>query len=472
MKKFKIYTVLLFLFAGIFISCEEESKRISFDSDVLIHEFSINGIEAEINEENKTISVDVPEGTDLTSLVPTILIDQSAETRPSLDSALDFTNPVTVMVVNGDLYSEYVIQVSYIDLTISSFIINGTRGLVNNDLNTISVVLPDGTDVTNLSPEIVIDDTASVSPVSGEAVDFTNAVTYTVENQGFTKSYEVTVEIQELYIGFLGAHPNASSITEDDELAAAEWFFDNYEDGRYVSFDDIKNGNVDLSEFKVLWWYHDATEDLPAISLDADVLISMKNFHKNGGNLLLNSHAVSYLWSLDRITNNYARVRGSGDGWDLNGTWYVGVTIGGNLTAYDKSNHPVYDGLTTEVQGNGDVWIPLTSPGWVEDHNHVIVEIAPFHGYGYDKHETYNAFQNANNVEWLGVWAGNRDYYMAGVMEFLPTNNFAGRSIYQGIGAFEFNKNAQGNLNPDGVNLYQSNIEMFTKNALDYLFLN
>ena len=63
---------------------------------------------------------------------------------------------------------------------------------------TITVVVPNGTDVTSLCPAIATSDTDSVTPASGAAVDFTNAVTYTVKNaSGAQKSYVVTVKVQE-----------------------------------------------------------------------------------------------------------------------------------------------------------------------------------------------------------------------------------------------------------------------------------
>src|SRR5690606_32501839 len=116
--------------------------------------------------------------------------------------------------------------------------------------------------------------------------------------------------------------------------------------------------------------------------------------------------------------------------------------------------------------------MPVVSPGWVEDHNYDIVAIAPSHRITYVNAGAYTALRQANQVEWLGVWAGNRVFYMAGVMELLPTDQFQGRAIAQGLGAFEFNRDAKGNLNPEGENLYQSNIEGFTKNAIQYLLTN
>ena len=81
---------------------------------------------------------------------------------------------------------------------ITAFSIDGVQGVVDNAANTISVVMPYGTDVTKLIPIISGNNIASISPASGEMVNFTNSVRYTVTlTDGTTKDYMVTVYVQE-----------------------------------------------------------------------------------------------------------------------------------------------------------------------------------------------------------------------------------------------------------------------------------
>ena len=81
---------------------------------------------------------------------------------------------------------------------ITAFTIDGVAGVVDNTTNTISVVMAYGTDVTKLIPIISGDNIASISPASGEMVDFTNSVRYTVTlTDGTVKYYTVTVYVQE-----------------------------------------------------------------------------------------------------------------------------------------------------------------------------------------------------------------------------------------------------------------------------------
>ena len=84
------------------------------------------------------------------------------------------------------------------DPKITAFSVANVSGTIDQNSGTITVVVPNGTDVTSLCPAIAISDADSVTPASGAAVDFTNAVTYTVKNaSGVQKSYVVTVKVQE-----------------------------------------------------------------------------------------------------------------------------------------------------------------------------------------------------------------------------------------------------------------------------------
>ena len=79
---------------------------------------------------------------------------------------------------------------------ITAFSINGVTGAVNNTTNTITITMPRGTDVTKLAPVIATNGVKSLTPGSGETVDFTNSVTYTATMEdGSTKTYIVTVYV-------------------------------------------------------------------------------------------------------------------------------------------------------------------------------------------------------------------------------------------------------------------------------------
>ena len=79
---------------------------------------------------------------------------------------------------------------------ITAFSINGVAGAVNNTTNTITITMPRGTDVTKLTPVIATSGVKSLTPSSGETVDFTSSVTYTAAMEdGSVKTYIVTVYV-------------------------------------------------------------------------------------------------------------------------------------------------------------------------------------------------------------------------------------------------------------------------------------
>ena len=82
------------------------------------------------------------------------------------------------------------------EAAIISFKIGEVEGVIDADKK-ITVEMPAGTVVTALTPTIVVSEKATVSPNSGVAQDFTNAVTYTVtaEDGKTTGVYVVTVNV-------------------------------------------------------------------------------------------------------------------------------------------------------------------------------------------------------------------------------------------------------------------------------------
>lgn len=84
---------------------------------------------------------------------------------------------------------------------IQSFVINGVEGVINPDNSTITVILPSGTDLHGLIPEISLGNGAIVSPASGVAMDFADAnnnlksIIYLVSNKDTYQKYTVNVDV-------------------------------------------------------------------------------------------------------------------------------------------------------------------------------------------------------------------------------------------------------------------------------------
>ncbi len=79
---------------------------------------------------------------------------------------------------------------------ITAFSVLGVDGVIDQSAGTITVTLPAGTDVTAVAPSVTVTAGAVVSPVSGEVVNLTAPVIYTVTLGKDTSSYTVTVKYE------------------------------------------------------------------------------------------------------------------------------------------------------------------------------------------------------------------------------------------------------------------------------------
>lgn len=80
---------------------------------------------------------------------------------------------------------------------IQSFTVNSIVATIDENTKIVALLLPYGSDVSKLSPVIVISDKASVTPISGIGVDFTDPVVYTVKAEdGTTVNYTVQVAVE------------------------------------------------------------------------------------------------------------------------------------------------------------------------------------------------------------------------------------------------------------------------------------
>ena len=76
---------------------------------------------------------------------------------------------------------------------ITGFSVLGVEGEIDQSAGTITVTLPVGTNVTAVAPVVTVPAGAVVSPVSGEVVNLTSPLTYTVTLGTESRNYTVTV---------------------------------------------------------------------------------------------------------------------------------------------------------------------------------------------------------------------------------------------------------------------------------------
>jgi len=186
------------------------NTTLSTEANIL--NYSINGVDGTIDAGARTIALTLPYGTNVTNLVATFTLSAGASakvgTTPQVSgtTANDFTSPVvyTVTAEDGTTTLNWTVTVNVAaassEKDILTFTIPSQVSSVVDAVNaTVAVVMPIGTDVTNLTPTITVSPYATISPASGVAQDFTNPVTYTVTAQdNSTKTWTVTVTIQSI----------------------------------------------------------------------------------------------------------------------------------------------------------------------------------------------------------------------------------------------------------------------------------
>ncbi len=188
--------------------------NIAANSAKAISAFNFQGfspvIIGSVNELDKTITLNVPYGTDLSALVPTIT-HSGASVLPASGDAQAFTDgvPVTYTVTAADsTHQDYAVTVNVLANTAKAFTSFSFAGLASGTIDegahTIAVTVPFGTDVTNLVASFTVSPGASV--IAGAGVpqtsgvnyphDFTTPFTYTVSAAaGGGQGYVVTVTI-------------------------------------------------------------------------------------------------------------------------------------------------------------------------------------------------------------------------------------------------------------------------------------
>lgn len=162
-------------------------------------------ITATIDQNTKTITAQLPTGTDITALVPSVQTSPKASITPT--GARDFSNEVTYTVTAEDgskaTYSAQILRnassenqilsVVFLSETNSALTINVTA-IVDEDTKTITATMPRDTDVKVLLPTLEVSTGASVSPEG--ARNFTSGVNYTITAEdGSVATYELILDV-------------------------------------------------------------------------------------------------------------------------------------------------------------------------------------------------------------------------------------------------------------------------------------
>ncbi|WP_284459577.1 DUF4960 domain-containing protein [Chryseobacterium sp.] len=423
---------------------------------VHINAFSVTGVSGKIDNEADKIDITLPYGSKVTALSPQIAIPEGASVSPASGSIVNFTQAVKFRVKNGNIYKDYEVSVKAQN-PIISFKINGLYATVNQSNKTISLIVPEGTDLTTLQPVIETAPGVSITPSLGDTIDFTNPVQFTVSNANLTEVYtaKVSAPVNGPSIAFIGTASSRNSLTNPDEIAASDWLFSKYSGAIYLSFADVAAG-ASLNTIDVLWWHYDSTTALPAEAVTPNVTGKIKTYLNSGGNILLTSFASQYVDALGIVPAGKGPNNVFGDfipnGFADGSDW--GISFIGN------ENHPVFAGLQTYETGKANLLKKNTFRL-----NHTAWWFLPDWG-GYTNGAGWRSQTGGNNLA-SEAWDNALDGRVA-IAEFPGGATSNKTCIVISMGAYDW-YNETSNGNPSPPNDFIDNIRTLTSNSLNYL---
>lgn len=439
-------------------ACSDDNvSDLNLSGSCSITELALDNYDGAIDKTTRTITVRVPETYDISQMSVTKLsLSDGAKSNVNVNDQLNMSAPQAVHVTNGDVYLYWTIKAQRDEAKITSFKINDTYvGTINEDTKTIMVYVPASLDIKNLTPTITCSENATISPASGIAADFTNPVTYTVNNNTASNTYTVTVKQidkpQALYVGL------AQSMDElnIEEKTACNWMLQNVPNSLYASFTDIKNGSIDLSDCKVIWWHFhkdggvdgksnfekDAPEALEAIP-------QLKDFYKNGGSFLFTRYATNMPGELGIAKNggvpNNCWGQVEADAETCNGPW--------DFKMKGHTDHALYQNL---VKGDDANCVYTTDTGY-----RITNSTAQWHiGSDWGGYADYAAWREATG----GIDLGYGGDGAIVVWEF-PAEGTSGKTLCIGSGCYDWYS-----VNENYTEKFHKNIAIMTANAFNYL---
>lgn len=439
-------------------ACSDDNvSDLNLSGGCSITELTLDNYDGTIDKTTRTITVRVPETYDISQMSVTKLsLSDGAKSNVNVNDQLNMSAPQAVHVTNGDVYLYWTIKVQRDEAKITSFKINDTYvGTINEDTKTIMVYVPASLDIKNLTPTIAYSENATISPASGIAADFTNPVTYTVSNNTANSTYTVTVQQidkpQALYVGLA---QNMSELNPEEQTAC-KWMLENIPNSLYASFTDLKNGSIDLSECKVIWWHFhkdggvDGKEAFEKAAPEAlEAIPQLKDFYKNGGSFLFTRYATNMPGELGIAKNggvpNNCWGQVEADAETCNGPW--------DFKMKGHTDHALYQNL---VKGDDANCVYTTDTNY-----RITNSVAQWHiGSDWGGYADYAAWREATG----GIDLGYGGDGAIVVWEF-PAEGTSGKTLCIGSGCYDWYS-----VNENYTEKFHKNIAIMTANAFNYL---
>lgn len=313
---------------------------------------------------DRKIDVKLPEIYNTDSMVITdIQLSAGATADVYVGMQLCMREPRRVRVVNGNTFIDWTIVPRHADATIARFRVSGVPGIISKS-DSIIVYVPGGQDVQSLIPTAELSQDAIIEPAVGKPTDFSKPVKYTVTDDASRKEYVVSVvPIYNPEVLFVSSVDGMDELGEE-ELAACQSMLSQVP-SLYTSFKALRDGKIDISQCKVIWWHghrdnavgnSDAFQDWGKEAIASKKFL--QDYLKNGGSLFF-SRFATYMPGFMSIGDVPASK------WYPNNcfgdpeakSWPIGEEWG--FRAYEKT-HPIYKDIV-----NADGNIQMLAKGYL-----------------------------------------------------------------------------------------------------------
>lgn len=451
-----ISLTLLLIF--IFSACSDNQvSDLKLDGNCAVTALKLDNYVGKIDSTKHIIEVRVPESYDASAMrITQLSLSDGANGSIAEGEVLNLNSPRVIHVTNGDVFLDWTIYVKHDEAKIKSFKINNIyTGIIDEAHKTIAVNVPNNVDLKSLIPTIEFSENATITPLAGVATDFTHPVKYTVTNNTATNVYTVTVTAigkpSAVYVGLA----STMELLNIEEKTACKWMLENISNSIYASFEDIKNGTVDLSDCKIIWWHFHkdgGVDGKGAFEISApaalDAAVKLRDYYNNGGSFLFTRYATNMPAVIGAVSNDaypnncWGQVETEAE--TANGPW--NFFIQGNTT------HPLFQNL---VMKSGEPNAVYT----IDKGYRITNSTAQWHiGSDWGGYPT--------TADWRAK-TGGKDIAYGGdgaivAWEF-PANGTKGDILCIGSGCYDWYSIDQ--VTP----YYHANIEKMTLNAFNYL---
>lgn len=300
-----------------------------------IDAFSVNGINANINKETKTISLELPYGTDISAVTPVVTIGGTATSYTPTGAQNFSSGTVVYAATDGTLTQNYDVNITVratpdTEKTITSLTINGKPAQINETTGQITYNFPSFEGPLSNWPIVFTLNSvvATASFTSGNSHDF-----------GANGALSITVTAQDLSTKVYSVAPTVSTKKNLAILAV---------NGRAEAYDALFLSAFDDYYLHFLMAANTAPADINAFYANYDAIV----LHSNVGGTNATAKATKAMVGVKPILNMKVFFYSTGTGTSERWNWSTAApqnAAAGTVSANVETNlqaHPIFSNVS------------------------------------------------------------------------------------------------------------------------------